>query len=221
LWIVNGGDPLMIKSMPRFSPVASMSHSPDKDTSHTLMMRVQQDPADPAAWNEFVQKYQPMIRAWCLKWGAQSSDADDVAQQVLFKLLSAMRMYRRGSSGSFRGWLKTVTRNAWIDFVRRPRTCQVPDWIASVADSYDAIADLEQRMQWAFDRELLELAMRRVQPRVQPLAWEAFRLTSIDNLPGAEVAAQLGIPVSTVFVAKHRVLKILEKEVQILRGQET
>jgi len=44
-----------------------MSMSPDKDTSLTLMMRVQRDLADPGAWNEFVQKYQPMIHAWCLK----------------------------------------------------------------------------------------------------------------------------------------------------------
>ena len=57
-----------------------MSRSPDQDTSLTLMMRVQQDPADPRAWDEFVRRYQPMIRAWCLKWGAQSFDADDVAQ---------------------------------------------------------------------------------------------------------------------------------------------
>jgi hypothetical protein len=36
------------------------------DKSLKLMMRVQQDPADPKAWDEFVHSYQPMIRAWCL-----------------------------------------------------------------------------------------------------------------------------------------------------------
>jgi RNA polymerase sigma-70 factor (ECF subfamily) len=145
-----------------------MSKRPDKDTSLTLMMRVQQDPADPAAWNEFVHKYQPMIRAWCLKWEAQSSDADDVAQQVLIKLMSAMKTYRCDSTASFRGWLKTVTRNAWIDFVRRPSTSQAPDWIKSIADSHDALDDLEQQMEEAYERELLELAMKRVEPRVKP-----------------------------------------------------
>ena len=47
------------------------------------------------AWNEFVERYQPMIRAWCLRWGSQPSDADDVAQQVLLKLLTAMKQYLR------------------------------------------------------------------------------------------------------------------------------
>ena len=196
-----------------------MSKSPDQDTSLTLMMRVQQDPADPRAWDEFVHRYQPMIRAWCLKWGAQSSDADDVAQQVLIKLMTAMKSYRCESTASFRGWLKTVTHNAWIDFVRRPSASQAPDWIASLADSHDALKDLEQRMEEAFERELLELAMRRVQPRVKPSNWEAFRLTSIENLPGAEAARRLGSTVSSVFVAKHRVMKLLEEEVRVLRGE--
>jgi RNA polymerase sigma-70 factor (ECF subfamily) len=198
---------------------ASMSKSREKDTSQTLMMRVQQDPADPAAWNEFVQRYQPMIRAWCLRWGAQSSDADDVAQQVLIKLMTAMKTYRCESAASFRGWLKTVTRNAWIDFVRRPSASQAPDWIASIADSHDVLDDLEQQMEQAFERELLELAMRRVKPRVKPNTWEAFRLTSIENLSGNHAARRLGAPIANVFVAKHRVMKLLEEEVRVLRGE--
>jgi hypothetical protein len=38
-----------------------MAAKRDKDTSLTLMMRVQKDPADPRAWDEFVQRYQPII----------------------------------------------------------------------------------------------------------------------------------------------------------------
>jgi DNA-directed RNA polymerase specialized sigma24 family protein len=47
-----------------------------------------------------------------------------VAQQVLLKLLTAMKTYRRDATASFRGWLKAVTHNAWHDFVRRPATTQ-------------------------------------------------------------------------------------------------
>ncbi len=201
-------------------PGASMSKSPGKETSLTLMMRVQQDPADQAAWDEFVRKYEPMIRSWCLKWGAQPSDADDIAQQVLMKLMTAMKSYKHESNASFRGWLKTVTHNAWIDFVRRPSTRQAPDWISSIADSTDALADLEHQMEQAYERELLELAMKRVEPRVKPSNWEAFRLTAIENLSGAEAAHRLGTSASSVFVAKHRVLKLLEEEIRILKSSE-
>ena len=155
-----------------------------------------------------------------MRWEAQSSDADDVAQQVLIKLLAAMKTYQKASTSSFRSWLKTVTHNAWIDFVRRPRTGPAPEWLESVADSFDALADIEKEMEQAFERELLELAMRRVEPRVKPTTWEAFRLTSIENLPAAEAAERLGMPVSNVFVNKHRVLKLLEDEVRMLRTHQ-
>ena len=52
---------------------------------------------------------------------------------------------------------------------------------------------------------------------MKPGTWEAFRLTAIENLQGVEVAKQLNMDVSTVFVYKHRVLKLLEEEVAILK----
>ena len=195
-----------------------MSTDPKQDTSITLMMRVQEDPADPLAWDEFVKRYQPMIRDWCVRWGSQPTDADDVAQQVLLKLLTAMKQYRRQAGSGFRGWLKTVTHNAWLDFVTsRQMSTPYPASINSIADSSDAFGDLEQQMERAFEHELLELAMRRVEKRVKPGTWEAFRLTAIEDLQGVEVAKRLNMDVSNVFVHKHRVLKLLEEEVRILK----
>jgi RNA polymerase sigma factor (sigma-70 family) len=200
--------------------VASMSTNPNDDTSVTLMMRIQEDPTDPRAWNEFVERYQPMIRAWCLRWGSQPSDADDVAQQVLLKLLTAMKQYHLQAGSSFRGWLKTVTHNAWLDLIKsRNIPTQYPGSIDSITDSKDALNDLEDQMQRAFEQELLALAMRRVQGRVKPSTWEAFRLTAVENLQGVEAAARLNMAVSHVFVHKHRVLKLLEEEVKILQAE--
>ena len=197
-----------------------MSTNPDHDTSVTLMLRLQEDPSDPRAWNEFVERYKPMIRAWCARWGSQPSDADDVAQQVLLKLLTAMKQYHRQAGSGFRSWLKTVTHNAWLDLVSaRHIPTQYPGLIDSITDSKDALADLEDQMQRAFEQELLALAMRRVQGRVKPSTWEAFRLTAVENLQGIEAAARLNMAVSHVFVHKHRVLKLLEEEVRILQKE--
>ena len=197
-----------------------MPANPEQDTSLTLLMRLREDPADATAWDEFVKRYEPMIRAWCVKWGSQPADADDVAQQVLFKLLSAMKNYRRQAGTSFRGWLKTVTHNAWLDFVRsRPRAAQYPGSLDSFSDSNDALDDLEKQMERVYESELLALAMRRVEPRVKPSTWRAFRLTVIDKLQGVEAAARLDMEVSHIFVHKHRVLKLLEAEVDLLRRE--
>ena len=160
-----------------------------------------------------------MIRAWCLKWGAQPSDADDVAQQVLIKLMTAMKTYQLRVHRQLPG-LAQDGHAQCLDRLRPPPEHQPgPDWISPIADSHDALADLEQQMEQAFERELLELAM---QPG--PAAGEAEHLGSLPahldrEPPGRRGRQPTRQPVSSVFVAKHRVLKLLEEEARTLRTQ--
>ncbi len=192
----------------------------DADTSITLMMRLRQAPADLQAWDEFVRRYQPMIRDWCLRWGSRPEDAEDVAQEVLLKLLAAMKTFEYDPERSFRAWLKTVTQNAWYDFAKshRRESTQDPDRFQAILDSRAALDDLRSRIEDAYDRELLELAMRRVEKRVKPANWRAFYLTAIEGRAGAEAARELGLTVARVFIAKHRAERMLEEEIRILRG---
>jgi RNA polymerase sigma-70 factor (ECF subfamily) len=199
-----------------------MSTKPEKDTSLTLLERVQRFPADLEAWDEFVRRYHPMIHTWCVKWGLQVSDADDVAQDVLVKLLTAMRTFRYDPSRSFHAWLKTVTHHALSDFAadRRREPGQIgPD--LSIAELVDARVDLQQRLENLFDRDLFQIAMRRVEKRVKPATWNAFRLMVLEGLSGQVVGQRLQIPVAHVFVAKNRVQKLLHEEIRIMKGQET
>lgn len=198
------------------------SQKPDDDTSLTLMLRLQENPADGKAWDEFVQQYQPMIRAWCLRWGSQNSDADDVAQDVLVRLLRAMSKFQYDPKRSFRAWLKAVTHNAWSDQISAHRigSGETTDLLDSLVDSSDALTDLEQRLEDAFNQELLTLAMRRVEKRVKSTTWQAFRRTALENRSGAEVADELGMAIALVFVARHRVQKMLEEDVRILKGNK-
>ena len=193
----------------------------DVDTSITLMMRLRQAPADLQAWEEFVRRYQPMIRDWCLRWGSRPEDAEDVAQEVLLKLLAAMKSFEYDPGRSFRAWLKTVTQNAWNDFAKahRRESTKEPDRFRAILDSRAALDDLRNRIEDAYDRELLDLAMRRVEKRVKPANWRAFQLTAIDQRPGAEAAQELRMTVARVFIAKHRVQRMLEEEMRILSGE--
>jgi RNA polymerase sigma factor (sigma-70 family) len=197
-----------------------MAASPVDDTSVTLMMRLQLAPNDPEAWDQFVTRYRPMIRAWCFKWHLQDSDADDVVQDVLVKLLAAIRKFRYDPERSFRAWLKTVTDHALSDFVatRRRHPGQIAASIDQIATSADARSDLEQQLENAFEAELVDLAMQQVKKRVKPATWEAFQLTAVDGLTGADAAQKLQMPVAHVFVAKNRVQKMLQEEARILRN---
>src|SRR3984957_15851494 len=124
----------------------------DSDTSLTLLERLQKNPDDPQAWTLFIERYQPRIRRWCLTWGLQDSDADDVAQDVLVKLFAALRKFQYDPSRSFRAWLKTVTQHAWSDFVsaRRRDPGRASSRIDTIADSAEAQSDLERQIEDGF-----------------------------------------------------------------------
>jgi RNA polymerase sigma factor (sigma-70 family) len=186
----------------------------DSATSTSLLQRLQHAPADQAAWAEFVRRYGARIRAWGRRWGLQEADAQDVSQDVLRKLVRAMQTFRYDPAKRFRGWLKTVAHHAWQDLVRGRRLITGDDPLQSLAARDDLTAGVEA----AYERELLEQAMDRVRPRVQPHTWEAFRLTAIEGLSGAEVAARLTMPVTSVYKAKSNVQKLLETEVRDLDG---
>jgi RNA polymerase sigma-70 factor (ECF subfamily) len=61
--------------------------------------------------------------------------------------------------------------------------------------------------------------MHRIKGRVKAATWDAFHLTAIEGLSGADAAHKLGLPVGHVFVAKHRVQKMLQDEVRLLKNE--
>jgi RNA polymerase sigma-70 factor (ECF subfamily) len=197
---------------------------PDLNPSQTrvsLLVRLRQGPRDQAAWHEFVDRYGHKIYGWCRYWKLQDADAQDVTQIVLTKLAEKMLAFEYDPAGSFRAWLKTLTHHAWTDFVRGRQRSVLDKSVPPPPDALETIPardTLVARLQEAFDQELLEEASARVQRRVEPHTWEAFRLTALEGLSGAEAAARLGLPVGAVFLAKSRVKKLLQETIRQLEG---
>jgi RNA polymerase sigma-70 factor (ECF subfamily) len=198
-----------------------MSTSSALHTRVSLLARMRQDNADQAAWADFVRRYGPLILRWCRHWKLQEADAQDVTQTVLLKLAEKIRTFTYDPSRSFRAYLKTLARYAWCDFLS---ACQKPgagSGDSAVLQALQTVAagdDLVQRLKDEFDQELLAEARDRVQQRVEPHTWEAFRLTAVEELSGAEAAVRLGLKVATVFKAKSKVQKMLQEEIARLEG---
>jgi RNA polymerase sigma-70 factor (ECF subfamily) len=57
-----------------------------------------------------------------------------------------------------------------------------------------------------------------VQPEFSEHVWNAFLLTAIEDKPAAEVAAELGMSVGSVYVAKSRVIGRLRERVASVTG---
>ncbi len=195
----------------------------DSGTRVSLLGRLRRDPTNQAIWAEFVDHYGTKIYAWCRRWGLQEADAQDVTQNVLLKLADKMRTFTYDPSRSFRAWLKTLTHHAWSDYLEsrsRPGQGSGDSQIAGMLHSVEARDDLLQHLEAEFDRELFEEAMARVRLRVAPRTWEAFRLTALEGLSGAEAAERVPMQIAQVFVAKRRVQKMLTAEVAKLEGRD-
>ena len=188
-------------------------------TSTTLLGRVGLSPHDEVAWARFVALYGSKIRGWCLRWGLQAADTEDVTQEVLLRLARKLGTFQYDRSRSFRGWLRTVTRNALADFLAdRKRQCagSGDDAVWEQLRSVRARDDLVEHLKDQFDAEIVAVACTRARARVEAQTWEAFRLTAYEGISGDDVAARLGMSRATVFKAKSRVLGFLREEIKQL-----
>src|SRR5262249_24087157 len=123
--------------------------------------------------------------------------------------------------GSFHGWLFTVVRRKVANWLRNRRNRI--DSVANTAnpDLLDSYPAPQEEADWEAEWEgrRVRRAGRQGRPEVNDLTWRAFWRTSIDNRPGEEVAADLGLSIAAVYQARSRVLARLKAVAQ--SAQET
>jgi RNA polymerase sigma-70 factor (ECF subfamily) len=201
-----------------------MEGSVSSQTSPTLLGRLRHQPTDQQAWDSFVARYGPTIFAWCRQQKLPEADAEEVTQNVLILLAEKMRSFAYDPTRSFRGWLRTLTRHAWSDYLtarqrvgRGSGDSEVLDILARVPAREDLVSQLEGH----FDLEVLEEAGARVQLRVDKASWDVYQLTTVQGLSVQEAAQKLGKSVGAVYKARQRVHKLLQDEVRKLKGDDS
>lgn len=171
-----------------------------------------------ASWGRFHGKYARIIARWCQsKWGLRANAADDVAADVMLRILRAMKNGKYKRKGRFRGWIYTITRNAVVDYWetenRHRHGCD-----ESVLANVEARKDLAKRLQEEFDLELLVEAQRRAREQVSVRDWDIFvALTERGEKP-VDVGVRHGMERNAVYTTKRRVLLALQNELQTLEA---
>jgi RNA polymerase sigma-70 factor (ECF subfamily) len=188
------------------------------DTSRThpsLLIRVR-DTADQHAWDEFHERYAPMIRGWCRLWFPH--ETDDMVQEVFLKLSNCLKAFEyQPGKGRFRGYLKTVTHRLMAELKGKwdPPLPQIDE---TMLDQVKARKDLEQRLAAEYDLELLAEAKQHVRRRVTDRTWLAYVETAERGREPAEVARELGMGVGAVYQARYSIITALSREIQDLLG---
>jgi RNA polymerase sigma factor (sigma-70 family) len=192
-------------------------------TRYSLLSRLQ-NWDDQASWKEFFDSYWRLIYSIALKSGLTETEAQDVVQETIISISKDIHKFKRDRAlGSFKGWLRNLTRWRIADQLRRriqPRQenlvigggsdssleyAQVPD---PTGGALDEIWEKEWRA------NLFDSAVERVKQRVKEEHFQIFDLHVIRHWPPRRVAAALNISIGQVYLAKFRIVALKKKEIR-------
>ena len=202
-----------------FVPETCSDLIPDS-TSSSLVERIRQHDSD--AWRRLADLYSPLVYGWCRHAGISADDAGDVLQEVFFAVAQGIERFRHDrKDDTFRGWLWAITQNKIRDHFRKRRA------EGQARGGTDAQQRLEQipeetTIDWTSappaaqgpspKQRAVELARAGVEDRT----WQVFWQMTVEKLPAAEVAEQLGMSVAAVYKAKYRVMRLVRRELDDL-----
>jgi RNA polymerase sigma factor (sigma-70 family) len=187
------------------------------ETSLTLLDRLQRQP-DPASWQRLMDIYAPLIAYWLAPARLQNADQDDLIQEVLKILVQKLPDFQRRREGSFRTWLRVVTANCLQAHWRSEKYRTLPSGGSDYFQKLQELEDPQSALAQTWDAEHDGFVVRRllelIGPQFEPTTLQAFRKVVMDGQKPAEVAAELGITVNAVFLAKSKILRRLRQELE-------
>jgi RNA polymerase sigma-70 factor (ECF subfamily) len=191
------------------------------ETRETLIQRLP-NAADVEAWEVFVEIYEPLLFRLARGRGMQPADAEDFVQEVLAAVVRNIeRWMAKKDRGSFRAWLFRIAFNLGVNFVTRPKHQRLGSGdrqIARLLEELPAVsADSSELFLKEYRRELFRWAAERVRQQVSQRQWMAYWLTSVEDRPVAEVAAQYEMSVGSIYIARSRITKRIR---ELIRAHE-
>jgi RNA polymerase sigma-70 factor (ECF subfamily) len=187
-------------------------------TRPSLLVRIR-DAGDREAWRQFVEVYAPLVYKFARRHDLQDADAADLTQDVLLAVAGASkRLVYDPQRGTFRAWLYTVARNKLRNFLlARKRRRDEGD--PQLLDEQPAREEVEL-WEREYEQRLFDWAGQQVRGFFQESTWRAFWMTTVEGCGAAEAAAELGMSVGAVYIAKSRVLSRLREQIQQVTSTE-
>ena len=167
-------------------------------------------------WARFYRDYAPFLEDFVSrKFPLAHEDAEEIVSDTLIDIAKMMPTYRyaKAKKGAFHSLLAKIAQNKAIDRLRKlKRTAEELERFAA-----EPIALSEE--DWR--REIFNAALRRVMAdaSIQESTKIAFRRHVQLGEPAAEVAADLGLEVNTLYQIKNRMKERIAAEVKSLKSE--
>ncbi len=185
-------------------------------TSSGLLARVKG--RDPDAWRRLVRVYGPLVGFWLHRAHLQRDDADDVFQEVFKAVAEGIGHFEKTEpGGTFRGWLRTITRNKLANHFRcreiEPRAAGGSEAARRIEQAEEPARDFDAAEEEAL-KELRQRVMKLIEGEFEPRTWEMFWRVTAREEAVKDVATEMGVTPGAVRVAKSRVLQRLREELE-------
>ena len=209
----------MMQSMP-MKPEA-----PLLETRSSLIQRLKAT-INGESWEEFFHTYWELIYNVARRAGLSEADAQDIVQETILKVHNSLdRFEYNRKRGTFKGWLRTVTRSRLNDFFkkqqRRPALNQPLEEAAGELQNLEDPEGPEIEKIWdeEWNRNLIQAALSRTKKLSSPKQFQIFKCHYIDEWTVRETCRTLGVNAAQVYMAKQRVGKIFREAVETLQEQ--
>lgn len=155
--------------------------------------------ADPRpAWQEVADQYGDAIYTMAYRLTGNPDDAADLTQDVFVRVLRNLHTYR---PGTFQGWLYRITKNLFLDGVRRSKRVRMEPL---ADDEWGEPASAEPGPADVVDRRTLEARLATGLASLPATFRLAIVLCDVEGLSYDEVAEATGWPIGTVRSRIHR-----------------
>ncbi|MBL8878773.1 MAG: sigma-70 family RNA polymerase sigma factor [Phycisphaerales bacterium] len=177
----------------------------------TTILENLRDYENRGAWDRFAARFRRPIVRFAKGMGLSQFDADDVAQETLIAFAEAFRKGQyHPDKGRLSRWLFGIAYRQALtarrgDARRAARLVQPSD----STNFLDALADETATGMWdaEWEQALLNECLDQIRREVDAITFRAFELTVQEDIPPGDAAETLGVPIKTVYNAKHRILK--------------
>lgn len=201
-------------------------------TRKTLIERLD-NWSDWASWDEFYRIYSGFVWHVARKSGLSDDEANDVVQETFIGVAKNLQKKKFDTSlGSFKSFLLNQARWRILDQFRRRKKQQSREanLYADETDErrtapIDRCADpngmaLEKLWDKEWKDQVMEIALRRVRALVSPRQFQIFSCYVLKGWSPERVKKELGVNAAQVYLAKHRVGRILKREAAKLAEEE-
>ena len=207
-------------------------------TRHSLLNRLK-GWGDQTSWQDFFDTYWRLIYNVAVKAGLSDTEAQEVVQETVIVVAKNISEFKADPArGSFSAWLMHTTRWRIADqFRKRVRqasflteagkageTPALRSNDTGMTDAIDRVPDpagvqLEAVWTEEWEKNLVTAALEQVKLQVSPKQYQMFDLHVLQNLPVRDTARTMQVSVASVYMARHRISRLLKKEIEKLRNR--